>query len=268
MKLYTIRDWDKLYENNRSRTVEALSWVKMPNRHDGENFSAIMNHKEGSKIFAAFVLMVQIASRCSPRGTLIRSNGVPHDPPSLSLKCRAPSSWFEIALPYLEYQTDWLEVVDVPTTDSQVTSGTSVGCQSGAQEGKGKKGMELKGMEERNGASHPLDAARIIFDAWNLLKVVPQCLVMSDKRRRTLVAQLKDPFFRDNWGAALEKIQRSAFLCGKNTRGWKANFDWFIRSDTIAKIMEGKYDDTTNTTNTTRPKYSKWGEPDSNFPVQ
>lgn len=45
------------------------------------------------------------------------------------------------------------------------------------------------------------------------------------------------------WERVLSKLHRSAFCTGKNDRGWKANFDWFIRPDTAAWILEGKYDD-------------------------
>jgi hypothetical protein len=48
------------------------------------------------------------------------------------------------------------------------------------------------------------------------------------------------------WGskidAAIAMIGRSDFLMGKNDRQWKADFDWFIRPGSIAKILEGKYD--------------------------
>ena len=28
----------------------------------------------------------------------------------------------------------------------------------------------------------------------------------------------------------------------QNDRGWRADIDWYIKPDTIAKVMEGKYD--------------------------
>ena len=62
MKLYKIRDWSKLFENNRSRTVERLAWVAIPNRHDGENYSALITSKDGAELFAAWCLIVQVAS--------------------------------------------------------------------------------------------------------------------------------------------------------------------------------------------------------------
>lgn len=159
MKLYRIRDWDNIYENNRSRLVKDLSWVPIPNRHDGENFSLIMIHEDGATIYAGWILLLQIASKCTPRGTLIRDNGTPHNVRTLSAKCRCPASWFETAIPYLETETDWLEVVhtvDEPTERQLADSRLTPSCQSGDEEGKGREGNGKKGMEwkgrNRNGA--------------------------------------------------------------------------------------------------------------------
>lgn len=81
-----------------------------------------------------------------------------------------------------------------------------------------------------------------VFDSWNALGVVPQCLLVSDKRRRMLEARLREPFFVSNWRAALEKVRASKFCQGQSERGWKAPFEWFISPDSVAKLMEGKYD--------------------------
>ena len=115
-KLYSIANWSTLYENNRSRVVADLRWVPIPNKLDGEHFSAIMNHPQGAVIFAGFILLVEIASRCAPRGTLTRSNGQPHTPETLAQKCRCPAAWFATALDYLEKQTDWLHVTEASLT--------------------------------------------------------------------------------------------------------------------------------------------------------
>jgi hypothetical protein len=84
-----------------------------------------------------------------------------------------------------------------------------------------------------------------VFNGWNATakKVgLPQCLVMSDARRRKLGIRVKDPFFQSNWKTALEKISKSPFCLGCSERGWRASFDWFIQPDAVAKTMEGKYD--------------------------
>lgn len=61
-------------------------------------------------------------------------------------------------------------------------------------------------------------------------------------RTKALTSRRKDPYFVENWKTAIVKIAASDFCQGKNDRGWRADFDFFVRPDTIAKVMEGKYD--------------------------
>lgn len=237
MKVYKIRDWAALYENNRSRTVKDLSWVPIPNRHDGENYSLIMLQKNGAEIFAAWILLLQVASRCHPRGTLMRDNQKPHSAASLAIKTRAPEKWFVSALEFLEKETDWLEIATDCHPDG---SEPPPDWQSGDEEGKGMEGTEGKGKH----ASAP-SALSEIHDAWNVMAaksgVIPQSLHISDKRRHQINARLSDSFFSENWREAIGRIPKSPFCRGENARGWKASFDWFLQPETVQKIMEDKY---------------------------
>jgi hypothetical protein len=60
-------------------------------------------------------------------------------------------------------------------------------------------------------------------------------------RIKALKARLKDSWWCDNWRAALDRGSGSAFLRGANERGWKIDFEFFLRPDTATKILEGKY---------------------------
>jgi hypothetical protein len=45
------------------------------------------------------------------------------------------------------------------------------------------------------------------------------------------------------WKVVFEKVNHSDFLCGVNDRGWKADYDWIMKSDTHSvQIMEGRYE--------------------------
>ena len=37
-------------------------------------------------------------------------------------------------------------------------------------------------------------------------------------------------------------MSESKFCVGENDRGWKADFDFFLKPGVIEKVMEGKYD--------------------------
>lgn len=64
---------------------------------------------------------------------------------------------------------------------------------------------------------------------------------MTPKRLKAINVRTKDRFFMENYEQALELASRSAFLRGENDRGWKADLEFFLKPDSIAKILEGKY---------------------------
>ena len=68
-------------------------------------------------------------------------------------------------------------------------------------------------------------------------------------RRKQLLARWRDPWWREHWRQALERAGPSQFLNGSNDRGWRIDLEFFLRPDTVAKIMEGKYDNRNSGTN-------------------
>lgn len=80
-----------------------------------------------------------------------------------------------------------------------------------------------------------------IFEEWNDLPGIPQARTLSEKRKTAIRARMKDQFFAENWRVAMNLIPQIPFLTGSNNRGWKADLDWFLQPDSVAKIIEGKY---------------------------
>ena len=117
-----IVDWDIHYENYRTRELKKMAWVPMPNRHDGDGYTRLMDHPNGAAHFGAWCALVEVASRCESaidtgngtgryrdsgkydnskhphgRGLLMRKNGEPHDAISLERMTRVPVSiWDEV----------------------------------------------------------------------------------------------------------------------------------------------------------------------------
>lgn len=81
-----------------------------------------------------------------------------------------------------------------------------------------------------------------IVEAWNATPDVPKVSKLTDKRLRAIKARLKDSGFRENWPAGLQAISRSDFCRGmKPGASWRADFDWFLKPDTLVVLLEGKY---------------------------
>ena len=90
-----------------------------------------MYEKDGLEIFACWILILQVASKCNPRGSLIRNDGSPLDIQSIMMKTRVARNKhkvFERAI-NLILQIGWIERV-------KCKSGTRVTpeCQASAPE--------------------------------------------------------------------------------------------------------------------------------------
>lgn len=119
--MYRVKNWDLHYENNRSRDILDLEWVPFKNRHDGDGITELLDHPNGMAHLGAWVLLVQVASKCGkpagkcgpadfPRGTLRRGNGRPHDARSIARMSGGDPAVFEEAIPRF-LDINWLEVI-------------------------------------------------------------------------------------------------------------------------------------------------------------
>jgi hypothetical protein len=81
-----------------------------------------------------------------------------------------------------------------------------------------------------------------ILREWNIFAEnhdLPRILKLTKNRQKKLNARLKDEIFRKNWKKALAIIAKSDWHLGDNERNWRANFDWFIRSeDQFMRLLE------------------------------
>jgi hypothetical protein len=68
----------------------------------------------------------------------------------------------------------------------------------------------------------------------------------SDLRKTQARARLKDRYWREHWEEALDIASRTPFLLGENDRGWEMDLEFFLRTDSVLKIMEGKYGTSNN----------------------
>lgn len=86
-----ITDWDKLYENHRTRALKRMEWVLVRNKMDGDGYTELIQHPDGATHFGVWCALLLLASKCKPRGTFIRSTGAPHDLESLTRLTRIPA---------------------------------------------------------------------------------------------------------------------------------------------------------------------------------
>lgn len=164
--LYRIKEWDEHFENNRTRELKHMDWVPLPNKHDGDGYTELLSHPDGAAHFGAWVAIVQVASKCKPRGTLVRSipqegAGIPqapaeggrtplrpHDSTSLSRITRIPAKVFDAVIPRL-IQIGWLtSQMVVSSTDTAIPQeGAGSSAQSRTRVRESDYGTEGNGTE-------------------------------------------------------------------------------------------------------------------------
>jgi hypothetical protein len=110
--VYRIRDWDRHYEVAQTRKVDRLQWLAVPLKHDGLGFRRVMALPEGMALYGAWMLILQVAAKCRPRGVLVDDSG-PMTAQDLALKTGGSEAVFETALNFfIEPKIGWLLVDD------------------------------------------------------------------------------------------------------------------------------------------------------------
>lgn len=131
--------------------------------------------------------------------------------------------------------------------DSRITSERFATIPGIRDQGSGTKDQG-SGIDKGDASASEADASanpsRMTFKkfllAWNT--TMGQKCEETDKRRSSFNARIRKQEWRDRWETALAKTKDSPFCNGDNDRAWFADVDWFLRPDTVQKILEGKYD--------------------------
>ena len=128
--VYVVKDWGKIYENNRSRVIDDLRWVPIPNKHDSLGFSTLIREKNGVALYGAWCLIIQVASKCRPRGRLVNRDGVPLTARAIGVMTGAPPEIIQDCLDLVTRpEIAWITPEFSTERQADVTS-TSAGRQA------------------------------------------------------------------------------------------------------------------------------------------
>ena len=148
-KLYRIKNWEN-FENNRTRKMKQMMWIPVPNKHDGDGYTELVDRKNGAAMLGAWLAILQVASKCEKRGTLLRDNGTPHAPKSIARLTRLDESTIGEAITLLCCdEVGWLEVVDAQRVAVECAKGAPIAHPTDEEE----KGIEEKEEKEEEGSA-------------------------------------------------------------------------------------------------------------------
>lgn len=100
--------------------------------------------------------------------------------------------------------------------------------------------IEEEREEDKDKEIYTSDSAQDILDLYRLhCPSLPDVRILNDKRRKHIKALLK-AFTIEEITEGFKKAEASDFCKGKT--GWKADFEFLINQNNMAKVLEGKYD--------------------------
>jgi hypothetical protein len=125
--MYSIRDWEQIYEKNRTRELKDLSWIALP-ISQGPGYARMLANPDatpnpdGPALFGCFVAIVQLAATCSPRGTLASKSGRPWVAAEIAVQIRMSVDLTEKTLRFCSQTLDWI----IDSCNGQVVEGAGI----------------------------------------------------------------------------------------------------------------------------------------------
>lgn len=112
--------------------------------------------------------------------------------------------------------------------------------------GKGMANQEQEQEQEQDDVSKP-PLPRVATDefmvAWNDSVPFARISNMPPGRKRMFRFRMQDTEWAETWRLALRAISSKSFLSGQNDNGWTIDADFFLKEDTVARILDGCYDE-------------------------
>jgi hypothetical protein len=156
--LMRVRNWDELYENNRSREITRAAWFAAPNDLSGDGYVELVVHPDGAAHLGVWYAVLMLASKAKPRrGLLVKDHGQPHTAASIARVTRLTEAVVSDALVRL-LKIGLLEVAEhMPREDNESSSHPGAGNpqepaskpQNSAAEGKGTEHHHQEGKRKR-----------------------------------------------------------------------------------------------------------------------
>jgi hypothetical protein len=247
MKLYRIKDWERWYEVSDSKKVEGgLTWVAIRTKQDGFGFRRIASQRNACELFAAWVLMVQIAAkqRRKDRGKLVR-DGRPLTAKGLAMMTGFPELAFTNALTFFcDPEQGWLELEEQPSTPAspaasanpegapgatahEASSSTAFRTGSDTSESNGSTGQDRTGQDrtgqdkETTSPASPSEGQRFVLWFVELLGTTGAKPVLTPSTKESW-ADCYDKMLRID-GRTKEQIKE---VCrwARDDQFWRKNF--------------------------------------------
>ena len=226
---YQVKDWDRNFENDRSRSRRNCSFVCVPNKQHGMGFNRIVSEPDGAAIYGIWQMIIGACSQQIIRNGWLTDDGEQTGSPwgadDLAVKFHRPESEIQRALDFLSSpKVGWIichksnNQNELPLTNRVVT----VNSPSLHLE---EKRREEKGIEEEEKRNEKVFSAesRVVIHFLN--DKTGKHFRETDSNITIISARLKEP------GVDLDGIKK---MIDRQCEKWKGGqMDDYLRPETL-----------------------------------
>lgn len=260
-----------------------VKWIRInTDMFDNAKIKYLRTLPEGNNIILIWVMLLAKAGKCNSNGYIFLTEKIPYTPEMLAAEFDFEISTINLALGALSrlnmilqseetlFITGWEEHQNVEGLEkireqtrkrvakcrekqklipSNVTSNVTV-TESNATDIERDIDIDIEeeiDIERDNSISKDILVPKNLVpiqDAWNSLGL-SKINSIKGNRLNLLKARIKEYGF-ETVLQAIEKVRESNFLKGQNRNGWTIVFDWFIKPNNFPKVLEGNYDNNSN----------------------
>jgi hypothetical protein len=173
----SVPNWKARFEKSDNKKCNKLSWLAFP--LDSDEWNELADHSKNAIHLLAWIAILRVAARCEPRGTLLQTNGRPHDAASLSKNSGLSVKVFEKSISIFLKQefliSEMVQVKDLDEGRSQCAPSalpvpSATGIQVGKQVGITNRKVLQEGITEKGQVAGPADSAQTPEDTLEQIK--------------------------------------------------------------------------------------------------
>lgn len=252
-----------------------VKWIKITtDMFDNRKIKHLRRLPDGNNIVLIWVMLLTMAGRCNSNGMIFLTENIPYTPKMLADELDFEETTVQLALNALEqfnmivtnqgYFTiaGWDEYQNIEGMEkireqnrlrkqkqrekqkllenvSRDSHGTVTECHGiDIEEDKEKdKEEDIKEIHKEK-----TDYQQIVDLFNSICTSLPSVRSLSDARKKAIKARLTT-YTVDDFRQCFENAESSSFLKGGNNRNWTATFDWLIKDQNMAKVLDGNYSD-------------------------
>lgn len=266
-----------------------VKWIKIvTDIFDDEKILLIESMPDADAIIVIWFKLLCLAGKQNNDGVLIMNNRIPYNDEMLAHIFRRPLNTVRMALKIFE-QYGMIEIINNTITISNwgkhqqmdalerkreyqrnlmakrrakqkmlalCDTNSDANVSPLEEDIEEDKEEDIEILTDSKESVRPTQSVRRVQEAWNALGLSQISKISSGSNRGKCLKARINEYGIEKVLEAIERIRKSSFLRGQSKSGWTISFDWFVKPNNFPKVLEGNYDDKSQTGNQNQTRKS------------